>query len=240
MKMETRVFADTAALSHGALEEIHKILAEAIAQRGRACLALSGGHTPAQMYALWAAEYHSRTPWDRLHFFWGDERYVAQDNPLSNYRMAYETLISRVPIPASNVHPYPTSLPQPQAAADAYEAELRAYFAGAPPEFDVQLLGIGEEGHTASLFPGSPALEERQRWVAAVEVPATPPRRLTLTPVVLNLSCHTLFLVEGENKREILGKIRRESNPQTSPYPAARIRPSGEVLWFLDQAAGNF
>lgn len=240
MKMETRVFADIAALSRGALEEIHKILAEAVAERGCACVALSGGHTPAQMYALWAAEYQSRTPWDRLHFFWGDERYVAQDDPLSNYRMACETLISRVPIPAANVHPYPTNLPSPQAAAGAYETELRAYFAGAPPEFDVLLLGIGEEGHTASLFPGSPALEEHRRWVAAVDVPATPPRRLTLTPVVLNLSRHTLFLVAGENKREILEKLRGESSPQTSHFPAARIRPSGEVLWFLDRAAGNF
>ncbi|MGH9708365.1 MAG: 6-phosphogluconolactonase [Candidatus Acidiferrales bacterium] len=240
MKMETRIFTDIAALNRGTLEEIHKIIADAVAQRGRACVALSGGHTPAQMYALWAAEVHSRTPWDRLHFFWGDERYVAHDDPLSNYRMACETLISRVPIPAANVHPYPTSLRQPQDTADAYEAELRAYFAGAPPEFDVQLLGIGEEGHTASLFPGSPALEEVRRWVAAVEVPATPPRRLTLTPAVLNLSRHTLFLVAGESKRGILGKLRDEANPQTSIYPAARIRPSGQVLWFLDQAAGSF
>lgn len=240
MKMETRIFPDVAALSRGALEEMHKIIAGAVEQRGRACVALSGGHTPAQMYALWAAEFRARTPWDRLHFFWGDERYVAHDDPLSNYRMACETLISHVPIPAANVHPYPTSLPQPQAAADAYEAELRAYFAGSPPEFDVQLLGIGEEGHTASLFPGSPALEEHRRWVAAVEVPATPPRRLTLTPAVLNLSRHTLFLVAGESKREILAKLRDEPNPQTSIYPAARIHPSGQVLWFLDQAAANF
>lgn len=240
MKMETRIFADITALSRGTLEEIHKIIADAIEQRGRACVALSGGHTPAQMYALWAAEFHSRTPWDLLHFFWGDERYVPHDDPLSNYRMARETLISRVPIPAANVHPFPTNLPQPQAAADAYEVELRAYFAGGPPELDVQLLGIGEEGHTASLFPGSSVLEEHRRWVAAVEVPATPPRRLTLTPAVLNLSRHTLFLVAGESKREILGKLRDEPDPQTSPYPAARIQPSGQVLWFLDQAAANF
>lgn len=240
MKMETRIFADVAALSRGTLEEIHKIIAEAVAQRGRACLALSGGHTPAQMYALWAAENHARTPWDRLHLFWGDERYVAHDDPLSNYRMAYETLISRVPIPPANVHSYRTSLPQPQAVADAYEADLRAYFAGAPPEFDVQLLGLGEEGHTASLFPNSPVLEEHRRWVAAVEVPATPPRRLTLTPAVLNFARHTLFLVAGESKREILTKLRDEANPQTSVYPAARIRPSGQVLWLLDQAAGNY
>ena len=238
--METCVFRDVAALSRGALDEIHKILASAVAQRGRACVALSGGHTPAQLYALWAAENQSRTPWDRLHLFWGDERYVVRNDPLSNYRMACEALISHVPIPAANVHPYLTSIPQPEAAAEAYENDLRRYFGGESPEFDVQLLGIGDEGHTASLFPGSPALEEKRRWAVSVEVPATPPRRLTLTPVVLNLSRHTLFLVAGEGKREILGKLRDETSPQTSPYPAARIRPAGEVLWFLDQAAGTF
>ena len=152
MKMETRVFSDIAALSRGALDEIHKILADAIAQRGRACIALSGGHTPAQLYGLWAAEYQSQTPWDRLHLFWGDERYVTHDDPLNNYRMARGALISHVPIPAANVHPYLTSLPQPEAVAEAYESELRRYFGGAPPEFDVQLLGIGEEIGRASCW----------------------------------------------------------------------------------------
>jgi len=241
MKMETRVFPDIDALSRGALEELLRVMQDAIKQRDRFAIALSGGHTPAKLYALWAhaKDLGAETPWDRVHLFWGDERYVAQDDPLSNYRMTRETLIERVPIPAANVHPVATNLPTPEKAAESYEADLRGFFGGNAPAFDLQLLGLGVEGHTASLFPGSPALEEKQRWVLPVEAPAKPPRRLTLTPVVLNQARHTIFLVAGADKREILAALRNEPEPKTSQYPAARIRPAGETLWFLDQAAGG-
>jgi 6-phosphogluconolactonase len=241
MKMETRVFADIDALSRGALEELLRVMQDAIKQRGRFAIALSGGHTPAKLYTLWAnaAQHGVQTPWDRVHLFWGDERYVPQDDPLSNYRMTRETLIEHVAIPAANVHPVPTNLPTPEKAAEAYEADLRAFFGNAAPVFDLQLLGLGVEGHTASLFPGSPALEEKKKWVMAVEAAAKPTRRLTFTPVVLNEGRNTFFLVAGTDKREILTALRNEPDSKSSQYPAARIRPSGQTLWFLDQAAGG-
>jgi 6-phosphogluconolactonase len=236
MKMETRVFPDIDALSRGALEELLRVMQDAIRQRGRFVIALSGGHTPAKLYALWA---HAETPWDRVHLFWGDERYVQQDDPLSNYRMTRETLIEHVAIPPGNVHPVPTDLPTPEKAAEAYDAELRAFFGAEAPAFDLQLLGLGVEGHTASLFPGSPALEEKQRWVMAIEAPAKPARRLTFTPAVLDQGRNTFFLVAGADKREILAALRAEPDSKVSQYPAARIRPVGGTLWFLDQAAGS-
>jgi 6-phosphogluconolactonase len=239
MKMDERIFPDLDALSRSALQELLRIVHDAVAQRGRCAIALSGGHTPAKMYDLWAREYVAQTPWGQLHLFWGDERYTPQDDPLSNFRMTRENLLSRVPIPAANVHPVPTNLPTPAAAADAYESELRTYFGSAPPAFDLQLQGLGIEGHTASLFPGSPVLDEKLRWVAAVEVPAAPPRRLTLTPVVLDRGLNTFFLAAGKDKREILAALRSETNPGTSQYPAARLHPAGPVVWFLDAAAAG-
>jgi 6-phosphogluconolactonase len=242
MKLDTRIFPDIDALSRAALEELLRDLSAAIQQRGRGAIALSGGHTPEKMYALWAAneKYRNETDWNRVHFFWGDERYVPQSDPLSNYRMTREALLSHVPIPAANVHAAPTSLPTPEQAAEAYDQELRKYFGSAAPAFDVTLLGLGPEGHTASLFPDSPALEEKKRWVVPVRVAAVPPNRLTFTLPVLNSSRNTYFLVAGENKRPILSALRAEPDGGPSAYPAGRIRPAdGRVLWFLDQAAAG-
>jgi 6-phosphogluconolactonase len=240
MKLDTRVFPNIAALSQAALEEILRIVTRAVAEGGRFSIALAGGHTPAQLYALWAEKFKTQTPWDKVHLFWGDERFVPEDDLLSNYRMARETLISQVPIPRENVHPMLTNFPSAEKAAEAYEVELRKFFgANSPPALDVQLLGLGVEGHTASLFPDSDVLGEKQDWVAAVKVPAEPPQRLTLTPVVLNRGRNTFFLVSGENKREILTAIRNEPEVQPSKYPAARIRPAGRVVWYLDQAAAG-
>jgi 6-phosphogluconolactonase len=242
MKLNTRVLPDIEELSRAALEEALANLREAVKLRGRFAIALSGGHTPSKMYALWAQneKYRTETPWDRVHMFWGDERYVPADDPLSNYRMTRETLLSHVPIPAANVHPAPTNLPTPQAAAIAYDAELRKFFGNEAPEFDVALLGIGPEGHTASLFPGSPALDEKKLWVEAVTVQATPPNRLTFTLAVLNQSRNTYFLVAGDGKKAILDALRAEPDPAHSQYPAARIQPlDGRVLWFLDDPASR-
>ena len=237
--METRIFPDLDSLSRAAMDQAMEILRAAIAQRGRFSIALSGGHTPAKMYALWASKpYRDDTPWDRVHLFWGDERYVPHDDPLSNYRMTRETLLSHVPVPPENVHAVPTVSAPPDKSAEAYEADLRSYF-GAAPEFDLQLLGLGPEGHTASLFTGSPALEEKERWVLPVTAPAKPAQRLTLTPVVLNRGRNTIFLVAGKEKREIVAALRNEPDSKPSQYPAARIRPAGPVLWFLDQAAAG-
>ena len=241
MKLDARVLPDLVSLSRAVLEETFPIIQEAVTKRGRFAIALSGGHTPGKMYSLWAQteQYRNKTPWDRVHLFWGDERFVPADDPRSNYHMARETLISQVPIPAENVHPMPTNLPSPEECARAYETELLKFFGSEPPAFDVQLLGIGDEGHTASLFPGSPALGEKVRWVAAVRVAAAPPQRITLTPVVLNQGRNTFFLVAGEGKRAILSAIRDEPASQPSQYPAARIHPAREPVWFLDQAAAG-
>ena len=242
MKLDTRVYPDIDALSRAALEELLRDLREAIARRGRGALALSGGHTPEKMYALWATteKYRSETDWNRVHLFWGDERYVPQSDPLSNYRMTREALLARVPIPAANVHAAPTDLPTPEQAAAAYDQELRKFFGSVTPAFDVTLLGLGPEGHTASLFPDSAALEEKESWVAAVRVAAVPPDRLTFTLPVLNSSRNTYFLVAGENKRTILAALRAEPDSRPSVYPAGRIRPAdGRVLWYLDQAAAD-
>ncbi|MGH9686416.1 MAG: 6-phosphogluconolactonase [Candidatus Acidiferrales bacterium] len=239
--MDERVFDDLDALSRGALQELQQIAKEAVQQRGRFAIALAGGRTPARLYALWAqsdAEANG-APWDRVHLYWGDERYVDHDDLLSNYRMAQEALLSRAPIPAENVHPMPTGCALPEECAEAYEEELRKVFGSETPAFDLQLLGLGPEGHTASLFPGSDVLEERTRWVAAVEAPATPRQRLTLTPVVLNQGRNTWFLVSGADKWQIVQALgdEDENSRATSQYPAARLQPAGKVLWFFDRAA---
>ena len=239
MNMDACVFPDLNALSRAALEELLRVMRDAIKERGQFAIALAGGNTPAKMYALWAeaGNHGVSTPWEKVHLFWGDERYVPSDSPLSNYRMTREMLIEKVPIPAANVHPMPTYSAEPEKAAEAYGAELRGFFGSAVPAFDVQLLGLGVEGHVASLFPGSPALDEKRRWVMAVEAPAKPPQRLTLTPAVLNHGRNTFFLVAGANKREIVASLRAESAAKPSQYPAGIIRPEGRALWFLDRAA---
>lgn len=243
MKMDTRVYPDLDAVSRAAFEELQLVMRESIAERGRFVIALSGGRTPAKMYELWAQTENQavRTPWDKVHLFWGDERFVPHTDPLSNYRMTRETMIARVPIPSANVHPMPgpEEFAAPEKAAESYDAELRKFFGSTPPAFDLQLLGLGVEGHTASLFPGSPALEEKKRWVAAVEAPAKPARRLTLTPVVLNQARNTFFLVCGADKRGIVEALRDEPGSGPSQYPAGNIRPAGRVLWFLDKAAAG-
>ncbi|HXX45949.1 MAG TPA: 6-phosphogluconolactonase [Candidatus Acidoferrales bacterium] len=239
--MDIRGFPDIDALNRAALDGLLRIMGDAVRERGRFAIALSGGRTPEKLYRLWAdsGAQNARTPWDKVHLFWGDERYVAKDDALSNYRMTREALIARVAIPATNVHrvPGPADAATPQAAAEAYEVELRKFFGSAVPAFDLQLLGLGVEGHTASLFPGSPALNENNRWVMAVEAPAKPPQRLTLTPVVLNQARNTFFLVTGEDKREIVRALRSEPDGTPSQYPAGRIRPASGVVWYLDKAA---
>jgi 6-phosphogluconolactonase len=237
MKMETQVFSDIDALSRAALDEVFRITNEAVAQHGRCAISLSGGHTPERMFALWSQQsYRSAFPWDRAHFFWGDDRYVPYTDPFSNYGVANTLLFANVP---TNLHPMPTSLPDPREAAAEYAAEMRKFFGTEPPAFDVQLLGLGREGHTASLFPQNPALDEQEAWVLAVNVPAKPPLRLTMTYPVINQARNTYFLVAGESKREILKAIASEPDKGASQYPAARVRPTGRLTWFLDRAAAS-
>ncbi len=217
------------------------MLDAAMAKPGAFAVALSGGSTPQRLYALLAEPpYRDIFPWARTHWFWGDERFVPHDDPLSNYRMAQDALLSRVPVPAANIHPIPTEGLSPEDAASAYEKELKIFYGTdrldpARPLFDVTLLGLGTDGHTASLFPGTAVLAERDRWVAAV-AHAKPETRITLTFPALESTRHAGFLVTGEEKRAIFSQLQRGG----SDVPAARFHPNGELIWFADrQAAGD-
>jgi 6-phosphogluconolactonase len=237
MKMEKRIFADIDTLSVGALEEVIRVTKQAVDRNGRCAISLSGGHTPEKMFALWAQDkYRSSFPWERVHFFWGDDRYVSYTDPLSNFGVAKKLLFDHV---SANVHPMPTEMPDPKDAAAAYAADMRKFFGTEAPAFDVQLLGLGGEGHTASLFPNNPALDEEEAWVLPVTVPATPPHRLTMTYPIINQARNTYFLVAGDSKRSILKAIAAEPDAGKSQYPAARVHPAGPLLWFLDKAAAG-
>lgn len=210
------------------------------AKQGKFAICLSGGSTPQLFYRHLAEPgYRDRFPWPRAHWFWGDERFVPQDDALSNYRMVHETLLSHAPIPPTNIHAIPTEAMEPDTAAAAYERELKAFYGAerfdpARPLFDVNLLGLGEDGHTASLFPGNPVLAERERWVRAV-VGAKPEARITLTYPALDSSAHAAFLVTGKDKRAIFERLRRGDDS----LPAAGIRPAGRLWLFCDQAASG-
>lgn len=211
-------------------------LAEASDRDFAVCLA--GGSTPQGLYKCLAAPaIASRFPWSRVHWFWGDERFVPHDDPDSNYRMAYDAFLSQVPAPDGNIHPIPTENLSPEQAAVAYESTLKHFYGAERPHagrpiFDVTFLGIGEDGHTASLFPGHPALKEERRWVLAV-LGAMPEARITLTYPVLNSSRDLAFLVAGERKMRILARAKA-GDPN---IPAARVRPAGRLHWFADRAA---
>jgi len=210
---------------------------DAVDRRGRCALLLSGGSTPRAAYELLAARYRDRLPWVQLDLFWGDERFVPSSDPRSNARMAREALVDRVPCPPANVHPIPTALPSPAAAAAHYEDTLRAHFPGEQPVFDLVLLGLGEDAHTASIFPGSPALAEPARWVMAVTAPADPPLRITLTMRALTAAAQLFVVVSGAGKAEAL---RRALDPASAPaeYPAAALQSAaGRVVWWTDRAA---
>jgi 6-phosphogluconolactonase len=214
------------------------LLAAAQAKRDTFAVALSGGSTPRRLYELLAAPPCRETfPWARTHWFWGDERFVPHDDEESNYRMVREALLSRAPIPAANIHAVPTQCTTPNDAAAAYERALQSFYGAttlAPerPLFDIVLLGLGPEGHTASLFPGTAILEERRRWVGAV-VGAKPEPRITLTYPALESSREVAFLVAGEEKRAVLDRLFAGD----AALPAARLQPQGALRFFLDRAA---
>jgi 6-phosphogluconolactonase len=220
-------------------EQLARCAAEWLIERMAATLCLSGGSTPRGLYAILASPaYRDRVPWQRLHLFWGDERFVPPDHLDSNYRMAREAMIVHVPIPPDQVHPIPTS-PSPQAAAGAYRRTLREFYQTgvldpARPLFNVTLLGVGPDGHTASLFPGTPALDEQTAWVAPV-VGAKAEARITLTFPALASSRAVAFLVAGAEKHPIIVRMRRGDQD----VPAARVQPAGELRWFLDRAAAG-
>ncbi len=239
MTPDVRVFPDPARASRALAAELVEQIRIATEQQGRCTLVLSGGSTPRPLYERLATRYVDAIPWALLHVFWGDERYAPPASDESNLRMAREALLSRVPIPAANVHPMPTDHDDPEDAARAYEEMLRSFFGGEIPRFDVVLLGLGADGHTASLFPGSSAVDEKDRWVAASKAPAAPRHRLTLTLPVLNRAARVHFIVVGERKAEVVRRILKEP-PDAVRYPASAVRPTEDALtWWLDRAAAR-
>ena len=244
MKPEIRCFPKLSDLSRAAAEFITELAEARIRERNLFTLVLSGGSTPRLLYEKLASQpISTRIDWQSTHLFWGDERFLPPDHPDSNFALAFRSLISKVDLPPTNINRILTESRSAHAAAEAYEKTLGRFFrppAGSEedqffPSFDLVLLGLGQDGHTASLFPGDAALEEACRWVVAVDgTSASPPvPRITLTFPVFNKARCVIFLAAGSNKKEVFQEII--NNPETAPYPAARVRPSGRLLWFIDE-----
>lgn len=234
-----RTFRDPEALANGAVEVFLAALEPAVRERGRFTVALAGGRTPRQLYERLAALPAGRVSWPVVEIFFGDERPVPPDHPDSNFRLAADSLLSHVPLPAANIHRLPGEL-LPATAADEYEREVRTAFAVAAPEtprFDLVLLGLGVDGHTASLFPGTRAVSESRRLVCANWVPKLGHHRLTLTFPVLNAARQVVFLVAGSDKARVVQEIL--AGPVPAPtHPAALVRSrNGRITWLLDAAA---
>ncbi|MCX6044309.1 MAG: 6-phosphogluconolactonase [Chloroflexi bacterium] len=243
-------YTDAKVLAQVAAQRFVELAKAAITTQGRFSVALSGGSTPAAMYKLLASEpYANQLDWGKIDVFWGDERCVPPDDSESNYRMAHETLLSHVPLPPANIHRIRGEL-APQVGAQEYEATLREYFRAAPGagRFDLVLLGMGNDGHTLSLFPGSEAARQemillsqpaqtQQRWVVANYVEKFSTWRITLTTQPVNAAANILFLVAGADKADALQQVLAEP-PQPPLLPAQLIKPiNGQLIWMVDEAA---
>jgi 6-phosphogluconolactonase len=227
-------------MSRAAANRFALLVDSCAAERSVFNVALSGGETPKRLFALLAAEpYASQINWELIHFFWGDERSVPPDDPLSNFGSAYSLLLSKVPVPPANIHRIQAEL-GPQEAAAGYESELRHRFRLMPgqlPRFDLVVLGLGGDGHTASLFAGTEALEETERLVVTPWIERFEAHRISLTCPVLNNAAFIMFLVSGDDKAEILKAVLECPAGQ---YPAQLVQPGdGELHWYIDRAAGR-
>jgi 6-phosphogluconolactonase len=234
---DVRIFPDLETASRECARAIVQAITARTTGGDRFTLALAGGETPRALYRILATEHRTAVSWGQVHLFWGDERYVPPDDPRSNYRLVRDTLLGAVPIPPDNVHPMPTDFPDPRDAAQAYERDLRTHFPPPWPRLDLILLGLGSDGHTASLFPGSAALHEQERWVVDVRAPVGPPSRLTLTLPVLNHAASIFFLAAGAEKADALRRALIGSHDPLA-CPAAAVRPvAGGPVWWVDEMA---
>lgn len=240
--MEIRTLTTPQELFAAAAEEVVRAANDAVAQRGRFTIALAGGSTPKSLYNLLATNARTTLPWDRMFFFWGDERHVPPTDPESNYRMVEEAMLSKVPVPPGNVFRIKTENPEAAAAAEDYEKAIRKFFGLEPgqfPRFDLILLGMGPDGHTASLFPGTAALQEKSRLVVANWVEKMKTHRISLTLPVLNEARCVTFLVSGTDKAPALKAVLEENVP-SEQYPAKLVKPSdGKLIWLIDRAAAS-
>ena len=242
MGRDIRFFSSLDELSRAAAELIVERAGRCIRDKGVFTLVLSGGSTPRPLYELLSTPlYAEKLDWQKVHLFWGDERNVEPDSLDSNFNMAHQAMVSKVPIPPENIHRIPAGNRTAEAAAEEYEAMLRRFFSmsadkNAFPCFDLILLGMGKDGHTASLFPGSPALDEKRKWVLAVDPPDLSPRvaRITLTLPVINNGASVLFLVSGSEKQDVLRSILHSPDRAQPSYPAAEVKPSGSLFWFIN------
>jgi 6-phosphogluconolactonase len=239
---EIRVLTTPQELYGAAAEEVVRAANKAVTGGGRFTIALSGGSTPKSLYNLLATNARTALPWDRMFFFWGDERHVPPTDPDSNYRMVDEAMLSKIPVAPGNVFRMPTENVDAAAAADAYEKTLRQFFKLQPgelPRFDLVLLGMGPDGHTASLFPGTAALQEKSRLVVANWVEKLKAYRLSLTLPVLNAAHCAVFLVSGTDKATVLKAVLEEDVPGEQ-YPAKLVHPTdGAIIWLVDRAAAS-
>ncbi|MFN0158368.1 MAG: 6-phosphogluconolactonase [Bacteroidota bacterium] len=238
MRMRREVFPTAAALTRGTAEEIVRIAIEAQRRSGRVALALSGGSTPRGVFELLGSRaFSAKVNWSHVHLFWADERCVPPDLPESNFRMVQETLLTKIDIPERNIHRMKGELPIEKAAVQ-YEKELKAHFPvekGEWPRFDLIMLGLGEDGHTASLFPGTDGINESGLWVTSVFVERLQSHRLTLTFPVINSARSVMFLVSGSAKARILKEV---VEGERMMYPAQRVRPAnGTLIWMCDYEA---
>ncbi len=234
-----RLCADLEAMSLTAADLFANAARRAVATHGRFAVALAGGETPRRTYKLLATPFfREEVPWQDVHIFWGDERCVPADDPRSNALMARRALLDHIPVPSNNVHPI-VCASDPQQGATDYERLLRAFFADGTPRFDLVLLGMGEDGHTASLFPGSAALTEEKHWTAATNRNGEEFSRVTLTLPCLNRAAQVVFLVAGAAKARILHAVLAEL-PESISLPARLIQPTeGELVWLVDRAAAR-
>ena len=240
---DIRIYPTSPSLMEAAAHHVVQHASLAIKERNTCTLALAGGSTPKSLYALLAAPpFRTQLDWTKIHFFWGDERHVPPDHQDSNYRMAHEVLFRHLPIAPDHIHRMPSELPDARKGADRYEDVLRRHFAvSAPdvPRFDCMLLGMGPDGHTASLFPGTQAVREPHRLVAAPWVETLQTYRITCTPVLLNHARQVTFLIQGTHKAHMLRTVL-EGPFQPDAYPSQNIRPrSGALTWFVNQDAAG-
>lgn len=234
-----KIYKDLDELSQNAAQILVKAAQSAVKERGRFSLVLSGGSTPRRLYELLAEPpYQVQMPWSKTHVFWGDERCVPAEDERNNAHMARQILLDRVSIPDEQIHPIASSLP-PLKAAEKYQNTLEEFFSSNSIAFDFVLLGLGENGHTASLFPGTAVLEEKRYWASEVYVPNLRMWRVTLTVPILNQARKIVFLVSGADKAWVLDQVIHGPR-RPRQLPAQLIQPQkGELLWVVDQAAAS-
>jgi 6-phosphogluconolactonase len=244
MRPVLREFADAEQFSQAAAEALVQVAATTTAAQGRFTWVLTGGHTPKRLYELLAnAPFKDRVPWDKVEFFWGDERAVPPEHAESNFRLAREALLNKLRLKEEQIHRMPAERDDLENAAWDYQIEIARVFGtdpeGKPPSFDLILLGMGADGHTASLFPHTEAVKEETRWVTSNYVPKLDRFRLTFTARLLNRAARVWFLVAGDNKADALAQVL-EGPSDPVRLPAQLVQPqAGELIWFIDAAAAG-